>query len=111
MCLHNGAINITLSTSPKKHDTLAVVASSVIEFLTQQFAVDKETISRAKAFSDLSKDADLQSVHDILTSDLCLEHLGLQYDELMQLEDAHVYCTQRTGYSKSLSFFLRGSSC
>jgi len=58
------------------------VIESLVEYLSQRFAIDKERVSILKPFATLHKDADIKAVHDLLCSDLDLEQLGLEYDEL-----------------------------
>ena len=67
------------------------VIPSLIEFLTQRFPIDEERLSTLKSFTNLTPDADLKSVNAILASDLNLEALGLEYDELMQMEDIEAF--------------------
>jgi len=63
------------------------VIDSLVEFLTQRFSVDDELLSIVKPFANLMTYADLKSVHAILGTDFNLQTLGLEYDEIMQMDD------------------------
>ena len=72
-----------------ERDTSAVeneIVSSLTEFFIQIFSIDEQRLSIVKPFANLMPElpeADLKAVHSVLSSDLNMETLGLQYHELI----------------------------
>ena len=63
------------------------ITECLIEFLSQRFSTDTERLTIIKPFATLQVDANLKDVHNIIASDLDLEQLGLEYDELMDMDN------------------------
>jgi hypothetical protein len=86
-----------------KRDTSAVeneIVSALVEFLTRRFSIDEQRLSIVKPFANLMPDADLKAVHAVLSSDLNLETLGLQYDELMNMEAVKIQALRTASLRK-----------
>jgi hypothetical protein len=73
-----------------RRDSMAVtneVIQSLVEFLTQRFSADDRLLSVVKPFINLNPEADLKEVHRTICSDLDIEQLGLEYGELLDMEN------------------------
>ena len=94
MAQNDVARNITsmLLTSGER-DTSAVeneIVSAHTKFFIQRFSIDEQRLSIVKPYVNLMLEADLKAVHSVISSDLNMETLGLQYDELNNMEDVQI---------------------
>ena len=67
------------------------IIDSLLEFLTQRFAVDEEHLAIIKAFGTLQPDADLKAMHAAFCTDVDLEKLGLEYGDLMEMDNIDAF--------------------
>ena len=71
-----------------KRDLSAIqteIIDSLVEFLTQRFSIDQQLTSIVKPFASLMPEADVKSVHATISSDLDLQTLNMEYNEVMEM--------------------------
>ena len=95
--------------STDRRDVSAIkneVIDSLVEYLSQRFAIDTERLSILKTFATLQENANIKAVHELLCCDLELQPLGMEYDELMNMENV---CSVRKLLLKKVVSLLASS--
>lgn len=122
------SIELQLSSSRQKSRNFSDIRVQILKTLqnslTDRFAPDEDLLKTVEPFIGFKRDADIETIHEVLAPDLSLANLGIQYEDIVNESDKFeglglnevikkltVTAESRKQYKELITVFSRISAC